>query len=226
MGRKPSDSPPIPPYIPYKTFINFLDGLRITMPNRIDRSVMRSLSGAAQSALISTMKYMGLLNQDDTPSEQLARLANSTGVDREIVLRNILRSTYPSLFSNGFNLEKATAQQIREQFEGLGVSGDTVRKCIAFFISAAKDAKIELSPFIGNVQRGPRPLRQRTKRNDGVPTERDSSEIQDNPPAPELLNWNQLLLAKFPSFNPQWEPDVQAKWFDSFEKLMGRTERK
>jgi hypothetical protein len=29
-----------------------------------------------------------------------------------------------------------------------------------------------------------------------------------------------MLLAKFPSFNPEWPDEVQKRWFDSFEKLM------
>ncbi len=33
------------------------------------------------------------------------------------------------------------------------------------------------------------------------------------PPAPSL---ERMLLDKFPTFNPEWPAEVQAKWFDSF----------
>jgi len=51
-------------------------------------------------------------------------------------------------------------------------------------------------------------------------TIRDEEPSSTNPP----MGWNQLLLSKFPSFDPGWPPEVQAKWFDSFEKLM-KTEK-
>ena len=35
-----------------------------------------------------------------------------------------------------------------------------------------------------------------------------------------LPAWPELLLAKFPDFNPEWPDEVKAKWFDAFEKLM------
>ena len=34
------------------------------------------------------------------------------------------------------------------------------------------------------------------------------------------MSWQQMLLAKFPSFDPAWSTEVQAKWFDAFERLM------
>ena len=52
--KSPEPMPKInPPYLAFRTFRHFLDGLRASgIPGRIDRSVMSSLSGGAQSALI------------------------------------------------------------------------------------------------------------------------------------------------------------------------------
>lgn len=32
----------------------------------------------------------------------------------------------------------------------------------------------------------------------------------------------ELLIAKFPEWNPQWPPEIQAKWFEAYEKLLAR----
>ena len=37
----------VSPYVSYKTFKNFLDGLGETLPSRIDRSLMGTMSGAS-----------------------------------------------------------------------------------------------------------------------------------------------------------------------------------
>ena len=41
----------------------------------------------------------------------------------------------------------------------------------------------------------------------------------DTPETPEA-SWLQILLDKFPVFDPSWSEDVQAKWFDGFNRLM------
>ena len=35
------------------------------------------------------------------------------------------------------------------------------------------------------------------------------------------MTWAQMLLPKFPTFDPWWPDDVQAKWFAIFARLMG-----
>ncbi len=34
------------------------------------------------------------------------------------------------------------------------------------------------------------------------------------------MPWAQMLLSKFPSFDPNWSDEVKAKWFDGFHRLM------
>jgi hypothetical protein len=36
----------------------------------------------------------------------------------------------------------------------------------------------------------------------------------------ETIGWPQLLLSKFPTFDPAWPDDVKSKWFNAFDKLM------
>ena len=39
-------------------------------------------------------------------------------------------------------------------------------------------------------------------------------------PSTNIAAWTDLLLAKFPEFDPTWTDDVKLKWFDAFDRLM------
>lgn len=213
----------VPPYLPYKTFKNFLEGLRVAMPARIDRSIMGSMSGGAQKLLIAALKFLALTTAHDAPTEKLTRLVNSEGQEWQKVFRDILTSGYAFVFKDGFDLMRSTPRHLDEQFETTGISGDTVRKCVAFFIAAAKDADIKLSPHITKAKRGPRSANNKPKRPSvatSTETARPGGAPDDTPSPAGQLGWSQMLLSKFPTFDPAWSPDVQAKWFDSFGKLM------
>ncbi len=40
----------VPPYLPFKTLIGFVDELRVAMPQKIDRSLMKSMSGVLRKS--------------------------------------------------------------------------------------------------------------------------------------------------------------------------------
>ncbi|MCZ6625306.1 MAG: DUF5343 domain-containing protein [Deltaproteobacteria bacterium] len=147
MGRKQSEQ--IPPYISYRTFSNFLTDLRSRgVPSRIDRSVMSHKSGTVQSQLLLALHYLGLVKATGHPTERLSRLVESEGAERKQVVREMIQSSYDFAFTQSFGLETATSNQAQEIFEQTGASGETVRRCIAFFLAAAKDGGIPVSPYI------------------------------------------------------------------------------
>jgi len=137
-----------PPYLSYRTLRNYIEALSVTpMPDRIDRTVLGNLSGQVQTQLLNALRYLGLITDSGNPTESLRKLVTTEGDDRKKMLAQVLRHRYPFLFS-GFNLQGATPGQIRERFESEGVSGDTTRKSVGFFLAAAKDAEIQLSPHV------------------------------------------------------------------------------
>jgi len=157
-----------PPYLPYATFKNFLDSLKAGIPGQIDRSVMRSLSGSAQSMLIGSLRFFDLISEDGKPSPTLGKLVNAEPVDRQKILRGLIETAYPFMFGDGISLKTATPKQVADAFADAGVSGDTIRKAVVFFLSAAKDADIPLSPFLKVRQPG-RPPGSSGKRRPGRP---------------------------------------------------------
>jgi hypothetical protein len=40
------------------------------------------------------------------------------------------------------------------------------------------------------------------------------------PPEERSLGWAEILMSKFPTFDPSWPDDVKAKWFDAFKQMM------
>src|SRR5689334_844024 len=58
MANDKTSPKSIPPYVSFKTFDGFLEGLRTRgIPSRIDRSLMSNLSGASQSQLMVALRY-------------------------------------------------------------------------------------------------------------------------------------------------------------------------
>jgi hypothetical protein len=232
MSKKEANKKLLPPYLPYRTFSNFIEELRIALPPRIDRSLMKSMSGGMQSQLMSALAYLNLIDSEtNVPTEKLPRLVHSSGAGRQRVLKDILISSYKFLSEGGFQLDRATARQLQERFEQTGMSGDTQRKAIAFFIKAAEDAGLGLSPHI---KRGPGPKKVAPKpktQTISPPTQYitgaggiASGESFGTPtvtltPPPEDISLEKILLSKFPSFDPAWSEEVQKKWFDAFREL-------
>lgn len=223
MAENDTERKLLPPYLPYRTFSTFTNSLRVAIPGRIDRSLMGTMSGTAQGQLIAALRYLDLVTAHGSPTEKLTRFVNSEASERQKILKEILTSAYKFLFQSGFDLERATARQLEEEFNKVGASGETVRKCIAFFMAAAKDADLPLSPFVRG-KRGVRTSVGRTRRTASGATAQNSLPKSQGEQIPydqsEPLTWRQLLLAKFPSFDPSWSDEVKAKWFEAFDRLM------
>jgi hypothetical protein len=97
---------------------------------------------------MSSLRFFGLTDEAGHPTPQLTRLVTTEGEENKKVLRELLQTFYPFLFGDGFNLKTATSSQLRERFKEFNLGGDTVIRCIAFFMAAARDAGIELSTYL------------------------------------------------------------------------------
>jgi hypothetical protein len=218
---KDGESKAIPPYAPYKTLSNFIDSLKVTIPSRIDRSVMGSMSGAMQSQLTSTLRYLGLTSAAGLPSDMLTQLVHSEGPERKKRMHALLVQAYPFLFNDQFDIARASQKEFEEAFDAVVPSAETAKKCMSFFLAAAKDAGVTLSPHIKKRSgpRAPRSRRPLQAANGVAETPAHKSEVQG-------MTWEQMLLSKFPSFDPAWPDEVKAKWFTAFDQLMRQGQQK
>lgn len=150
------DRKPLPPYLPFKTFLNAIESWRVVLPNQIDRDVLGSYAGTMQSWVLSTLKFFNLTDQDGHPTESLKALTIASETERVPLLASMARRYYPFLFATGFDLSRTTPNQLKEKFEATGAKGETVVKAISFFSGLAKAAGIPMSPFVTVRTRGPR----------------------------------------------------------------------
>jgi hypothetical protein len=222
LSEGPDPHKLVPPYAPYRSFRNYIDGLKQGIPSQIDRSVMRNMSGALQSQLSATLKYLGLINAVGQPTDRLSRIVHSEGAERSSALRDVAKVAYPFFFQ-GFDLKTATPKMLTGKFAEMNASGGTIGKCMAFFIGLAKDAEIPLSPHL-LVMRGNRTGKPRRTKQEPTVLPSNGGEPALTASEVSAMPWKQLLLSKFPSFDPSWSSEVQAKWFDMFGKLMKQDE--
>lgn len=223
MSENLGDKRLTPPYIPYKTFANFLEKQKIGLPSRIDRSVMPTSSGDVKVKLLATLLYLDLIDVDGTPKGRFSELVRSDGENKKKILKDIITASYPFLFDGEIDLTRTTSSHLQEVFEtGGGVSGGTTRKCISFFIAISKEAGIELSPHIkirGSSSRSV-PRKINSEKNIRLKSADIQLEEKTFKTQADTQNWTQQLLSKFPSFDPAWPDEVKAKWFDGFKELM------
>jgi hypothetical protein len=209
-------SPLVPPYLSYKTFYGFIERLKKEVPNRIDRSVMPSLSGSIQSQLFAALRYLGLITPSKTTTKALALLVNADAAEYQKALREVLVSSYSFLF-DGRDVKRMTPEEMRKRFMAAGASGDTIRKSIAFFLAAARHAQIPLSPFMTSVRTKSKPRTPETRHSSRSTLSAGAGLGNSTFSGPVIA-----LLNKFPDFDPTWPAKIKSKWFDAFERLMAR----
>jgi hypothetical protein len=138
-----------PPYISFATFDNFINGLgESTVPDKIDSSLMRTLSGSARSGLMVALRYLKLIDEDGNTLPDLEKLAKLQGPERAKALAVVLGGAYGFFRSGNLDLTRATPAQLAEAIGAEGATGGTRDKAVGFFLKAAEAAGMPLSPHI------------------------------------------------------------------------------
>jgi hypothetical protein len=215
-----------PPYVSYRSFLTLLEELQRGLPARIDRSYWGDkFSGSTGTQLVSALRFLNLVDAGGLPTHYLKELAVARGPSRTELLRKISREAFTFLNDESFESETATYAQLEEVFNDVyQVDRDVARKCIKFFIELANDAGIALSPFITKKPKGSRsvPALDKIPKRIGTRINQNLSFPQNAETVPHPMSWKELLLTKFPSFDPTWPSDVQLKWFEAFDELLKR----
>ena len=141
-----------PAYMPYATFKNTVETFAdTTTPTKLDRHVVSNLSGAAHSALISGLCFMGLANKDESVTEgfgALVRARRKSEQEYETVLIEILHGVYDSIIWE-VNIENGTLPELEKAFKGSGIPrGQMLTKSIRFYVKALQDCGFPVSPHI------------------------------------------------------------------------------
>ena len=215
-----------PPYVSYRSFLTLVEDLHQGLPARLDRSYWgEKFSGSTGTQLMSALRFLNLIDANGVPTAQLKDLANSRGAMKSDILRKVSQESFSFLMSNSFEPDKATYAQLEEVFKELyQVDRDVSRKCIKFFIEIAVDSGIPLSQFITKKSKSskPVPVTEKVPKRNGTRTNQNVLVPHSTELIPHQTSWKELLLTKFPSFDPTWPNEVQIKWFEAFDELLKR----
>jgi len=174
---------------------------------------------------MAALRFLRLIDANSKPTERLKPLVSAKGEQRAQILREIAAEAFDFVLRSSLDLESATYSQLEEVFQNtFQFTDDVRRKCVKFFIAMASDAGMVLSPFITKRTRlthtssGTKVINKkaisRTNRRRLIP---QISEV-----LPNHSSWNDMLLAKFPSFDPAWNDEIKIKWFAAFDELLKR----
>ena len=222
-------TPAIPPYVPYRTFQTFLEFLlEEGIPGRIDKTVWGPrFSGSSGTQLMTALKVLELVDSEAHPDDKLDRLVHAEGEERRTLLRNILEGFYTPVFE--LDLSRASKGQFRDAFRRFGTKEGVLTKCEAFFIRAAQAAGIKLSQRIlagrhgaGRLRNSGTSVRSRAVAAQPVNTVKTERVVDVDPASQELSTQLELadrILAKYPDFDPAWDPSVQTKWLEGMTRL-------
>lgn len=144
------------PYCPYNAFEGFVQKLKETaVPPVVDRSTMRNLSGSAQTALLSALKFLKLIQDSGHARPALETLAGSFGTEGwHNALSDVVCEAYSTILS-GLDIDKASQKSLRDAFKGAsGSDGTALDKAIRFYLQAMKAARVTVSPHFS--ERKPR----------------------------------------------------------------------
>lgn len=211
-----------PPYVPFRTLFNFIELLRkIGVPQRIDRSVWGSMcSGATGSYLMVTLRYLELIDDDGAPTDTLNRVVQSSDQGKAH-FKAIVPKAYSGIL-HGIDPQRATLNQLQEQFRESGVTGSTVKKAVRFFLTICRFSGIALSPHLSGKIRESTMTRRRSpqrarRRTDNAESGEERS-LPPTTPVPGVISENLLLrglFEKLPKPGTVWPDADRENWVEA-----------
>ncbi len=213
-----------PPYVSYRTFQNFLEDTKQGIPARIDRSYWDTahVSGSTGTQLLAALRFLGLVDIDNVPTQRLKQLVAAESSRRADLLRQFGSEAYDFVLKS-LDTKTATYQQLHEVFQHyFQLTNDVTRKCIKFFILFANTTEIPLSSYIIKRRVHATASARTIKNAKSTPPRTKQNSVMPQLGTPDVsvsASWCQGLLAKFPEFDPAWSPELQKKWFDAYREL-------
>lgn len=158
---------PSPPYVTFKSFETAIDKLtEHGTPDVIDRSLFQNASGSHISAVMQGLKFMELIDEHGTPTENLVKIRSDSDSRLE-TWKTLFSRSYSGILQTNTNLQTCTRSQFEELFRSAyGIRGSTVTRAAAFFIILADLVGFELSDYAKKQKSSstnPRPARKRAK---------------------------------------------------------------
>lgn len=138
-----------PAYVSFTTFLNFVKRLKeTTIPPVIDNTVLVGMSGASQSQLKTSLRFLKLTDGTGSVTQQLRELVMTHGDPAawKSCWDDIISNAYGSI-TETVDLDAGTLGQLRDAFRDQGGAGGSVLvKAVRFYLAALEEAQWTYSP--------------------------------------------------------------------------------
>ena len=138
-----------PPYVSYGQFKSLLRRLqRDGIPTQVDSSIINHLSVSTQIQTLLAFRFLSLIDLDGRPASALSALVSAVDCDAWATeLSSVLHHAYAPVLELALN--SATPEQLTSEFQRHFPGTNNVRrKSRTFFLHAAREAGIDLSPYL------------------------------------------------------------------------------
>jgi hypothetical protein len=170
----------IPPYIPFDTFLGFIEFLKgATVPSRIDKSAMPGdLPSLVRGQIQSALRFLHLIDSAGTPDPKLRELVASFGTEKwKGCLSDTIMAAYAPLVG-GMDLDSGTSHQLDEQFRAFYDSEQMRMKAMRFYLTAMTAASIKFSPHLMARRTSPAPRSRSVSKSSIKPASQTGQEKQ------------------------------------------------
>lgn len=178
MNENASKTLPVAPYIPLATLLNFIGKVKNTvLPPRIDGSLAQSMSGGMRGALMSTLRFLSLIDKGDIVQDRLKNLVAAYQADEwKAVWGEVVESAYAEIIGD-LDITTSTQAMLEEKFKtNTGGSGQVLEKGVRFYIAALSEAGKTVSPHLKS---------RKTRSNGSRKTARKPSDSKNAPANPD-----------------------------------------
>lgn len=136
---------PAPPYFPWPALLTLAQRMATNgPPTRIDKSYLDNQSGGMQTAILSGLRWLGLIHDDGRLTDTFIQLAEADEAQRKEIVTGLLRSRYGPIIELG--AQNTTQLELEDAFKTeFGAQGETRRKAVAFYLKAAAYAGVPVS---------------------------------------------------------------------------------
>lgn len=210
------------PYTSFKTLLNTLDRMKEQggAPSRVDRSYLSNMPGGERGIFMTALKYLGLVTADQEPTPELHELVEADDATRKVLVRKMVERVYEAPLALP---KRATQAQLESVFREYGVSGSTMRRAIAFFLTATDYAGIERSTHFKLPARDRKP---KAKPANGGPAH--TPQAPEPTPTPSRGRYDELdgldpfivgLVRRLPAPGEVFPKDLRKTWIDAAENI-------
>jgi hypothetical protein len=149
MSKELSKTPP--PYMSFGVFKSTIDRLAdTTVPSGpLDRRVLHGLSGADYGSLMSGLRFLGFVDQDNKSTASYRELVQvSKDAQFKPFLIETLNAKYAPIIRD-VDIQSGTITELEKAFKEFGVpAGQMLTKTIRFYVKALAECGVEISPHI------------------------------------------------------------------------------